>query len=229
VGKDRPLGEAELMMGITKKNVIGLFFTIFIYTGLVSWLIIRDITIPVEFVGTTILFILASATIFYAFRTSDIAKATKEQAEASTKMAKQLVKPRVIPDLHIMGGFLEERRIKLLTMVNNDGNGPCFDVGIYIQNDADPPSILASFGDIISVLRGNNYKEWVNPPAELSFPHSDEVQRHYLPINYRDIDGEYEIRLPFVLATKEEDKPYAQLGSVSRKMIRKINSEDELP
>ncbi len=80
------------MTKMMRNYVIGLSIAIVIYAAAVSWLTIRDIIAPVELIDTMILFILASATIFYAIRTSDIAKATEKQADASVKMAEEMRK-----------------------------------------------------------------------------------------------------------------------------------------
>ena len=87
------------MSKMMRNYVIGLSIAIVIYAAAVSWLTIRDIIVPAELINTMILFILASATIFYAIRTSDIAQATREQADASVKMAEAVDKPIVLPSV----------------------------------------------------------------------------------------------------------------------------------
>ncbi len=133
-----------------KYYVIGLSIAIAIYVPVVSWLTIRDIIVPPELIDTIILFILASATIFYAVRTSDIAdatieqaKATKQQAEASVKMAKEMreqrrpiVVPKAFPAIgvplqasvediakHVYSDYFE---------IHNEGYGPAIELEILL-------------------------------------------------------------------------------------------------
>jgi hypothetical protein len=78
------------MSKMMRNYVIGLFIAIVIYAVAVSWMTIRDIIVPADLIDTIILFVLASATMFYAIRTSDIAKATEKQAGANVKMAEEM-------------------------------------------------------------------------------------------------------------------------------------------
>ena len=150
------------------------------------------------------------------------------QADASVKMAKQMAKPRLIPDFWLIGDFSEERYVQFEAWIHNDGNGPAYDIKAEIQDDGKPPSVLAT-GDITSVLRSHDRKQWLHPDPRLHFPKSDIVQRRFFVIKYKDVDGEYEIRRPFVLTTGEENRPIAHLDRPSRKLLRKLDLEDELP
>ena len=177
---------------------------------------------PTDWAQIVLLFGLVVVTGVYAMSTA-------RQADASVKMAKQMVKPRLTPDLYLEGSFFEGRRVKFNAMVNNDGEGSAYDVELWIEDDSTPPSKLITGGHKIAVLRRGDSRHWLVPSPYLDFPHSDKVQRRFFVVKYRDVNGEYEIRQPFVLETAEGDKPYARLESISRKIIRKINLEDELP
>lgn len=169
--------------------------------------------------------IIVLVTVVYVKRTADIAQASKEQAEASTKMLKQRVKPRLIPDFYLEGIFSENREVPFNFIISNDGEGPAYDLDIRIEDDSNPPNQL-KFYEKRPVLRSRDSIHWSRPNPKILFPKSDSIQRRFLVITYRDIDGEYEIRQPFVLEVVDE-KPYARCESISRKLIRKIDLEDE--
>ena len=137
------------MSNMTRQHIIGLIIASIIYAIPIVWLIIRDITIPVENIELILLLILASATVFYAFRTSDIAKATREQAEASVKMAEEMrdqsytmIKPLVniefVEDAAELQASDEELEKGGITCyLKNVGIGPAIDTYSYIQGNTD--------------------------------------------------------------------------------------------
>ena len=144
------------MSKMMRNYLIGLSIAIVIYAPVVSWLTIRKIIVPPELIDTMILFILASATIFYALRTSDIAEATKEQAEAtrdqadaSVKMAEEMKDTRydaVRPIIDIQHAKDGERQLGeisvntetivsagLTCVLHNIGIGPAINVYSFSQ------------------------------------------------------------------------------------------------
>ncbi len=118
------------MSKIMRNYLVGLFIAIVIYVPVVSWLIIRNIILPPEVIDTLILFILAAATVFYAFRTSDIAKAAEKQAEASRRMAEDMARPYLLLRLteeylqwdDIEGGQSAAKEFTVTVL--NGGKGP---------------------------------------------------------------------------------------------------------
>jgi len=182
-----------------------------------------------HFFEIMVLVVLVLVTAVYAGRTSSIANATKQQADASVRMAKYMVKPRLDPDFWLEGYFSQERQVKFNAWVHNTGQGSAYDLELWIEDDSIPPSKLITHGYKTTVLRPSDSRRWSQPSLYLDFPHSEKVQRRVFVIKYKDIDGEYEIRQPFVLETVEDDKPYARLESISRKKIREINLEEGLP
>jgi len=143
-----------------KYYVIGLSIAIVIYAPVVSWLTIRDVIVPPELIDTIILFILASATIFYAVRTSDIAEATeeqakamKEQADASVQMAREMREQRYdavrpVIDIIIIEQSITAREGRLQAYganpkdlpckLRNVGVGPAIAVHSFIEDIHDP-------------------------------------------------------------------------------------------
>ncbi len=150
------------MSKMTRKDVIGLFIAIVIYAVPVSWLIIRNITVSAELIDTIILFTLASATIFYAIRTSDIAKATREQAAASVKMAEEMrdtrydaLRPIIdivnIPQTPIelaSSAYTKELPKELPCKLRNIGVGPATDVYSFVYHGSDERGRY-NFGTIV--------------------------------------------------------------------------------
>lgn len=160
--------------------------------------------------------------------TAIYASSTEKQADASLQMARQMVKPKLVPQLIRDATFSEEQSVSFNVMVHNDGQGPAYDVEQWIEDEGKPPSIIITRNQKTTVVRANDSVGWEHP-IRLDFPHSDKVARRFLVIRYKDVDGEYEVRQPFVLTTVENDKPRILLESVSRKIMRKINLEDKLP
>ncbi len=126
-------------MSKMKYYVIGLSIAIVIYAPVVSWLTIRDIIVPPDLIDSVILFILASATIFYAVRTSDIAgatekqaKATKEQADASVKMAKEMKEQRLTVSQPLIFPDFSDYKFPANPTIpfTNLGNGPALNVKV---------------------------------------------------------------------------------------------------
>ena len=173
--------------------------------------------------------LLVVVTGIYVWRTFAITKATEKQADASVKMAKHMVRPRLAPDLYLEGQFFEGRRVKFNAMITNDGEGPAYDIEFWIEDDSIPPSKLITGGHKSAVLRRGDSRHWSVPSLYLDFPHSEKVQRRFFVIKYRDVEGEYEIRQPFVLETAEGDKPYARLESIFKRVLSRRNLEEELP
>jgi hypothetical protein len=173
-------------------------------------------------------FTLVSATIIYVRRTAEIAKASKEQAEASVKMARNMVKPRLMPHFQLMGDFLEDRYVRFKAVVYNDGNGPAYDIELHIEDDSNPPNVFTT-GTYISVIREHQHYLWAEPTLKIHLPQSDSVLRQYLVTKYKDIDGEYEVRLPIVLRTGKNEKPFTEEERPTKILLRKTNLEDELP
>jgi len=147
------------MSKMMRNYLIGLSIAIVIYAPVVSWLTIRKIIVPPELIDTMILFILASATIFYALRTSDIAEATKEQAEAtrdqadaSITMAEEMKKQRydtVRPVIDIYRDPTDEDKMsEALAAIKGDasqglsctlcnvGLGPAIDLYSFVQKSS---------------------------------------------------------------------------------------------
>ncbi len=182
---------------------------------------------------------LVLVTFVYVIHTANIADKTRQQAEATVRMVKQMVKPKLMPEIFLEGGLFEEhsvesnvivsnRSVKFKATVSNDGNGSAYDVELSIEDDSKPPSILVT-RDKISVIRKGDEKNWQDPSLYLYFPYSDKLQRRFFIIRYKDIDGEYEIRQPFVLTTAGQDMPCVRPESISRHILKKQDLEDELP
>ena len=139
------------MSKMMRNYLIGLSIAIVIYAPVVSWLTIRKIIVPPELIDTMILFILASATIFYALRTSDIAEATKEQAEAtrdqadaSVKMAEEMREQRIMAYRPLIIQRAEQKKAvggSIATdyfshfEIYNTGNGPAIELETSILNE----------------------------------------------------------------------------------------------
>ena len=151
------------------------------------------------------------------------------QANASMKMVKQNMKPRIIPNFSLVGSIQQDRRVYFQTEIHNDGNGPACGLKVTLEDDSQPPSTIIEMSHLPSVLRSEDYAEWKNPLPYLEFPLSGQIIRRFLKIIYKDIEGEYEICQPFVLRTADNDTPFADLGQISRKQLKRINLEDELP
>jgi len=171
---------------------------------------------------------LIVVTMFYAYYSMEIARATRQQADASVKMARTMTQPMLMPYLRLISDFDTDRYVRFEAGVDNNGNGPAYDVRGEIQDEGKPAGVLAT-GDITSVLRGHDRKQWLHPDPRLYFPKSDKVQRRFFIIKYKDIGGTHEICRPFVLRTGENDKPFADLERPSRRILHKENLEDELP
>lgn len=178
---------------------------------------------------------LMAITMFYVYYTAKILKATKEQADASVKMAKAMTKPRLTPYFRFVGDFDSERKVAFEAEVHNDGDGPAYDLEPRIEDEAKPPSKLltggymVSDGNIVSDLRGRKSASWFVPDPRFSFSKSNQVQRRFFIIKYKDVDGEYEVCRQFVLETGENDKPIARPERVSKKTLQKRSFEEELP
>jgi hypothetical protein len=134
------------MSKMMRNYIIGLSIAIVIYTVIVSWLTIRSIMVPPEVIDTIILFILASATIFYAIRTSDIAEATKQQAAASVRMAEEIREQRITTSRPVMIQKAMPTIIDGTTTdvfshfeVYNAGNGPAIELQVSLLDKEKRP------------------------------------------------------------------------------------------
>ncbi len=154
-----------------KQYVTGLSIAIIIYAVVASWMTIRDIIMLPELIDTIILFILASATIFYAVRTSDIAeatekqaKATKEQADASVKMAEEMRKQRLTASQPLIFPDFAQARFPDPGEIwyANSGNGPALKVKIAFAYSTTPDVVerewIERTGPTYSKLSAENPK-----------------------------------------------------------------------
>jgi hypothetical protein len=81
----------------------------------------------------TITFVLVLITTIYVKRTSDIAKATKEQADASVRMAKEMRNARA-PAITIKWGGADTNRGKISAHLENEGFGPALNPECYLTH-----------------------------------------------------------------------------------------------
>ena len=104
--------------------------------GIVLAVVLSFNLISTEAIQLIITFVLVSITAIYVKRTSDISKATREQAEASVKMAKEMKKQRydaVRPVIDIQIGGMErvvenQTSYILSFTLHNIGLGPAIGV-----------------------------------------------------------------------------------------------------
>lgn len=208
---------------------------VFVVLGLYGVLELSNKIDTSQLIQITITFVLMLVTVAYVKRTSEIARATKEQAEAtrqqaeaSVKMAKLMVKPQLIPYFRFTSDFDSGRSVLFEAGVDNDSNGPAYDIEFRVETGESKPRAIFSTGEKFSVLRGHQSLAWSMPDPRLHIPRSD-VERRFFIVKYKDIEGEYEISLPFVLVTDQNDEPIARTESICRKMTHKANLEDDLP
>lgn len=104
----------------------------------ISFLICTDSIIPSDAIELVILFVLGSATIIYANRTSDIANAAKQQALSSTEMATEMREQRVMASRPVIIQKAIPSRVILSGIdsdnfeVRNVGNGPAIELEILL-------------------------------------------------------------------------------------------------
>ncbi|MCD6453444.1 MAG: hypothetical protein J7K77_04075, partial [Dehalococcoidales bacterium] len=126
-------------------------------------------------IEVTITFVLVLITAIYVKRTAEIAKSTKEQADASVKMAKEMREQRydaVRPIIDI------QRDRGLVCILHNIGLGPAIDVRSFIQYHKQERRPW-EFGTLTS---GGKTEEMI-----LSLEHED--NRMVLVAYYKDIYG----------------------------------------
>ncbi|MDO8491128.1 MAG: hypothetical protein Q7T04_03835 [Dehalococcoidia bacterium] len=167
-------------------------------------------------------FALVLVTAFYAIRTAEIARETKKQTEATVKMVMAQTKPLLIPYLELVGDVDQERNVTFKAGVDNDGNGPAYDVEFRIQDkERNEGASQFTTGQLIPVLRAHSSAPWFIPVPRLFFPISERAVRQFLVVKYQDVDGEHEVIQPFVLTTGDKGKPIALLESISRRTLGK--------
>lgn len=170
-----------------------------------------------------LMFGLVAVTTFYAWSAS-------KQADASAKMARSVVQPRLIPNVRLVGSFDENRCVRVIGEVSNDGNGPAYDLEFCIMDDSQPPQKLLVGESKVPVLRAHvGPTPWNVTNDRLHFPESAKNQRRIFIIKYRDLWGECEIHQPFVLKTDQNGNPKAELETLFKKILKKQNLEQELP
>ena len=225
---------------MTKTEIIKLFVAVIIFAVVIAVVAVLGRIDTAQTIQLIITFVLVLVTVAYVKRTAEIASATKEQAHASVKMAKTMVKPTLTPDFRLAPHLDADGYVRFEAGINNDGNGLAYDLEPWIEDGSTPPSKLL-FANKVSFLRGHQSVSLSMPDPRLYLPKSDKVQRRILVIKYKDIDGEYEIRQQFDLTTVETEeefslgasikytKPIVDLGPLSKRTIGKQNLEDELP
>ena len=134
---------------MSRNEIIALLVVITIFVAAVSVLILKDIVSTPEAIEITILFTLVLVTIIYAKRTSDIAKATREQAKASVKIAKitneqLLSEARPYLLLRLTNEYLQwednaDSKVprEFLVTVCNAGKGPAINLSVSLWKHTD--------------------------------------------------------------------------------------------
>jgi len=115
-----------------KTEIIALLVVIAIFVVAVSVLILKDIVSTPEAIEITILFTLVLVTIIYAKRTSDIANATKEQAQEMREQRVMASRPLLIQKSVNEDGFSHFE-------VYNAGNGTAIEVQVILLDQWGKP------------------------------------------------------------------------------------------
>ena len=132
---------------------------------------------------------LVVITWFYAIRTSDIAKATKEQAETSMKMAEEIRRPCILLRLDVKKGDTLELRTKFppeefKILATNAGSGPAINLEAYYWNKQyKSPYTTKGY-----LTQNEQWKASIMLEMDLKISNtiSDEVQRELIDKNITD-------------------------------------------
>ncbi len=214
---------------MSTKEVISISVALVVFGIAVTILNLMNIILTAETIEIVILFILASATLIYAKRTSEIADATKEQAKEAREQRIMTSRPVIIQKAVV------ETETELCTFgsrdwfsyfeVYNAGNGPAIEVEISLLNKGKEPihSQRKSF-----LRAGEHPIEFC--PNELA---NLEKTIYYLVCEYRGISSLslkpiwYQTWLPFeTVEASENGKIYVQPGELEFKEVTEKNRID---
>jgi len=217
-----------------RNYLIGLSIAIIIYAVVLSWLIIRDIIVPPDLLDTIILFILASATIFYALRTSDIAEATRQQADASVKMAEEMRQQTIMssrPWIIQKAIHEDEKKIRPIEdsfdpdyfshfEIYNAGNGPAIELEISLRDRLDKEGTGLHSHREPFLLAGGTLEFHPFNMASL-----DESKVYYLACEYKSVFSRssntwYQTLLPFEpVKSSRDDGIYVKADELEFKEV----------
>ena len=82
-----------------KCEIVKISIAVVVFVGALSALILRNVITPAQAIEITILFALVLVTVIYAKRTSEIAKATEQQAEEMREQRYAESLPLLVPDI----------------------------------------------------------------------------------------------------------------------------------
>ena len=87
---------------MTKTEILRLFIAVIIFAAVIAVVAVLGRIDTAQTIQLIITFVLVLVTVAYVMRTTEIAKATRQQADASVKMAKEMKKQRYSENLPLL-------------------------------------------------------------------------------------------------------------------------------
>lgn len=191
----------ELTMAIKKRSILGPLAYILLIIGYLFAVFLTyrgDELTGKDWAQMLLTIALVAVTAVYAFSTEKIAKATKEQAEASVKMAEEMKKPSILLRLDVTDGDVLELKTKfppeeLKISAINTGSGPAVNLEAFFWSKKyTSPYVTKGYltqneqwkASIIIDMEINNKSMNIN---ELQSDLIDKKITHAIIVNYEDI------------------------------------------
>ena len=138
---------------MTKTEILKLFIAVIIFAAVIAVVAVLGRIDTAQTIQLIITFVLVLVTVAYVMRTTEIAKATRQQADASVKMAKEMKQQRYDAVRPIVDIVIKEQSITaqesisqgygdkpkdLPCQLRNVGVGPAIRVYSFIKDIDDP-------------------------------------------------------------------------------------------
>ncbi len=131
---------------MSRKETVSLFISGIIFAIVLAHVLLLKLIDAAEAIQITISFVLVLVTVIYVKRTADIAQATKEQADASVKMADEMREQRIAESRPVMIQKAMPTIINGTTTdvfshfeVRNQGNGPAIELQVSLLDKKERP------------------------------------------------------------------------------------------
>ena len=149
---------------MSKNEIIGLFVAGIIFAGVLAVVLLLKLINTAQAIQIIISFVLVLITAIYVKRTSDIARATKEQADASVKMAERMREQRYNECLPILV-------LSIIPTWNTEGFAPNEIPYVYLQNGIGVKVMWCNVSKGVAInLRFSFYTAPTSPGKASFFP-----------------------------------------------------------
>ena len=225
----------QIVATLTKRPTLGPIYLVLMIIGvLLALLIVYKVNelSTADWAQTLLTIGLVLVTAIYAFSTEKIAKATKEQAEASIKMAEEMKNQRILVSkpIIIQKAVYEKSQGKYLFShfeIYNAGSGPAIEMEISLLDKEKNPFL--SHRESFLIAGEKPFQPFRSSPSELSYFHG---LNYYLISEYKSILFTtenpiwYQTILPFkTTEANEKGGFYLQAGELE---FREVLEKDRI-